>query len=103
MAEHHLARQAEREAELSDFVLEELAQRLEELEVQRLGEAADVVVRLDGGRLPGLAAGGLDDVGVDRSLGEPLRVADPLCFALKDLDEQAANDLAFLLRVDNVL
>ena len=48
MAEHHLARQAEREAELAHLVLEQLAQRLEQLEVQRLGQAADVVVRLDG-------------------------------------------------------
>ncbi len=51
MAEHHLARQAELEAELAHFVLEELAQRLEQLQVQRLGQAADVVMRLDRVRL----------------------------------------------------
>ena len=65
MAEHHLARQAEREAELAHLVLEQLAQRLEELQMQRLRQAADVVVRLDGGRLLGFGAGRLDHVGVD--------------------------------------
>src|SRR6266446_2991408 len=67
MAEHHLARQAERQAELAHFVLEKLAQRLEQLEVQRLGQAADIVVRLDGGGLLGLRAGRLDHVRVDRA------------------------------------
>ena len=80
MAEHHLARQAEREAELAHLVLEQLAQRLEQLEVQRLGQAADVVVRLDRVRLLGLRAGRLDHVGIDRALREPLRAsaASPL-------------------------
>src|SRR6185436_14597875 len=44
MPEHHLARQAEREAELAHLVLEQLAQWLEQLEVQGLGQAAYVVV-----------------------------------------------------------
>ena len=51
-----VARQAERHAELAHFVLEQLAQRLEQLQVQRLGQAADVVVRLDRVRLLGLGA-----------------------------------------------
>jgi hypothetical protein len=38
MAEHHRARQPEREAELAHLVLEQLAQRLEQLQVQRLGQ-----------------------------------------------------------------
>ena len=71
MAEHHVARQAELEAELAHFVLEQLAQRLEQLQMQRLGQAADVVVRLDRVRLLGLRAGRLDHVGIDRALREP--------------------------------
>ena len=39
---------AEGGAELADLVLEELAQRLDELETHALGQAADVVVALDG-------------------------------------------------------
>jgi hypothetical protein len=56
MAEHHRARQPEREAELAHLVLEQLAQRLEQLQVQRLGQPADVVVRLDVLRLLRLRA-----------------------------------------------
>src|SRR5512134_3421047 len=99
MAEHHLARQAEGETELAHFVLEQLAQRLEKLEVQGLGQAANVVVRLDGGGLLGLRAGRLDDVGIYRSLGEPFRVPDLLRLALEDLDEMPADDLALLFRI----
>ena len=62
MAVHHLARQAELDAELAHFVLEQLAQRLEQLEVQLLRQAADVVVRLDDVRLACLRAGRLDHV-----------------------------------------
>jgi hypothetical protein len=35
MAVHHLARQAQRHAQFAHFVLEQLAQRLEQLQVQR--------------------------------------------------------------------
>ncbi len=41
-------RQAELSAERADFVLEELAQGLDQLQVHALGQAADIVVRLDG-------------------------------------------------------
>jgi hypothetical protein len=47
MAVDHVVRQAERVAELAHLVLEQLAQRLEQLQVQRFRQAADVVVRLD--------------------------------------------------------
>ena len=42
-----LVGQAELAAEGADLVLEELAQRLDELELHALGQAADVVVALD--------------------------------------------------------
>ena len=65
---------AELEADLAHLVLEQRAQRLDQLELQVVGQAADVVVRLDVGRAG--AAAGLDDVGVERALDEELdRVA----------------------------
>src|SRR5688500_5353850 len=103
MAENHLPRKPQGEAELAHLVLEELAQRLEQLEVQALGQPADVVVRLDGGGLLAgrttAGAGRLDHVGIDGALGEPSRVPDLLGLALEGLDEKAADDLALLLRV----
>jgi hypothetical protein len=73
MAIDHLARQPELHAQESHLVLEELAQRLEELQVQGLRQAAHVVVRLDRDRLLVLAPGALDHVGIDRALREPFR------------------------------
>ena len=99
MAIHHLPRQSELEPELAHFVLEQLAQRLQELEVQRLGQPSDVVMRLDGVRLLGLGTRGLDDVRIDRSLREPLHVAQLGGFALEHFDEQAPDDLPLLLGI----
>ena len=41
-------RQAELAAEHAHLVLEQLAQRLDQLQLHALGQAADIVVRLDG-------------------------------------------------------
>ena len=49
LAPEHVVRHAERLADVAHLVLEELAQRLDELELHALGQAADVVVALDDG------------------------------------------------------
>ena len=56
MAVDHLVRQAQGHAQFAHFVLEQLAQRLQQFEAELLGQAADVVVALDGGGLLGLGA-----------------------------------------------
>ena len=84
MAEHELARQAERDAELAHFVLEELSQRLEQLEMQRFRQPAHVVVRLDRMRFLRLGSGRFDHVGIDRSLREPSGAGDFLRLGLED-------------------
>ena len=96
---HHLARQAELDAELAHFVLEQLAQRLEQLQVHLLGQAADVVVALDDVRLAGLRAGRLDHVRIDRALREPANARQLRRFLFEHFDEQPADDLALALRI----
>ena len=100
-------RQAELLADQPDLVLEQRAQRLDQLELEVVGQAADVVVGLDvrGARSPA----GLDDVGVERALHEEgdlvavvAGTASPEDLGLgglEDPDELAADDLALLLRV----
>ena len=65
--------QAELLADHPHLVLEQRAQRLDQLELQVVGQAADVVVGLDvgGARSPA----GLHDVGVERALHEVRRLA----------------------------
>ncbi len=101
MPEDHLARQSEFESQFPHFVLEELAQRLQQLQVQRLGQSAHVVVRFDRVRLLRFRPGRFDDVRVDRSLRQPLHVGELRRFALEDVDEDPADDLALLLRIGN--
>ena len=76
MAADDLGGNAEHPTELAHLVLEQLAQRLDELELHALGQAADVVVALDGRRGP-LERHRLDDVRVERSLRQELHVAQP--------------------------
>jgi hypothetical protein len=76
MALHHLGGQAEFQADGAHLVLEQLAQRLDQLQLHVLGQAADVVVALDDVRLAGLAAGGLDHVRIDGALGEEVDALD---------------------------
>ena len=59
-------------ADRADLVLEQRAQRLDELELQVVRQPAHVVVALDVGRA--VAAAGLDDVRVERALDEELDV-----------------------------
>ena len=92
------ARQAHLKAELAHFVLEELAQRLEQRQMQCLGQPADIVMRLDRVRLVAFRGGRLDDVGIDRALREPADLAQLRRFALEHVDEQPTDDLALALR-----
>ncbi len=91
--------QAELQAELADFVLEQIAQRLDQLEAQILGQSADVVVQLDrrGGPIFGGAA--FDHVRVERALGQEVGAVDLGGFVGKALDEGVADPLALLLRI----
>ena len=99
MAIDHRVRQAECDAELAHLVLEQLAQRLEQLQAERRRQAADVVVALDRDRLLGLGAARLDHVGIDRSLRQPLGLLQLRRLAREDVDELAADDLALGLRI----
>ncbi len=57
-------------ADLADFVLEQIAQRLDQFEAQFLGQAADVVMQFDVGGGAGVAVAAFDHVGIERPLGE---------------------------------
>ena len=89
--------QPELGADGADLVLEQRAQRLDELECEVVGQAADVVVGLDRRRAG--AAAGLDHVGVERALDEEARVAELGRLLLEDADELGADRLALGLGV----
>lgn len=88
-------------ASLSHLILEQEAQRLDDLlEVNAVGQATDIVVTLDDG---GLAEAALNDIGINRPLHEEIDLADLLRFGFKDTDEFLADDLALLLRLGHAL
>ena len=90
-------RQPQLPAQLPDFVFEEHPQRLDDLlKVHKVGQAADIVVALNGGGLPGA---GLNHVGVDGALCQEVHSADLLGLLLKDADELLPNDFPFALRL----
>ena len=92
LTEYHIIGQTQRLADDSYFVLEQQLDRLDQLELQILGQTADVVVRLD-------AVCGLEDVGVDGALSEEGDVVELAGFFFKYADELGADDLAFCLGI----
>ena len=96
MAADEAVGDAEGAANAPHFVLEQQAQRLHELEVHLFGQATDVVVALDGHAGDGQ---GLDDVGVDGALCQPLDALELVCLAIEDVDEALADDLALALGI----
>ena len=85
--------------ERAHLVLEQLAQRLDQLQVHALGQAADVVVRLDGHRRAAGEGHALDHVGIERALGQELGAAELLGLLVEHVDEQRADGLALGLGV----
>ena len=91
--------EAEVFADDSDFVLEQVAERLDKLEAEFCGQAADVVVELD--ICGGIAVfrAGFDDVGIEGALGEESGVGYFPGLGFECFDEFVADYFAFLLRV----
>ena len=99
------ARQAELDADLADLVLEEGPQRLDELELQVVGQPADVVVRLDVAPRPrrrrdSTTSGYSVPCTRNSTARRRARLGDDLALgALEGADELASDDLALLLGV----
>mmetsp|Transcript_21834 Transcript_21834/g.62206 ORF Transcript_21834/g.62206 Transcript_21834/m.62206 type:complete len:212 (-) Transcript_21834:716-1351(-) len=98
---------AQRDAELSHFVLEQLAQRFDQLELHGVRQPADVVVRLDRRRWT-LVRNRLDDVRVERALEKVLAISvqlllDLVGLLLEHLNEGVADDFALPFRLRDTL
>src|SRR5215475_5550858 len=99
MAADKRFRQAELTAERAHLVLEQFAQRLDQLHVHALRQAADIVVRFYGHRRAAGKGDALDDVGIERSLRQKMRAANLFGFRLEHLDEELADGLALFLGI----
>ena len=98
MAADEMLGQPELAAKRPHLVLEQLAQGLDELHVHPLRQAADIVMRLDG---DGGSAGerhALDDVGIERALGEERRAAGLVASSSKTSMKSRPMVLRFCLR-----
>ena len=108
LTEHDVLRQAQRQTELADLILEEVVKRLDQIEVHAIGERDEVVMALDGGRLAArLARATLDDVRVDGALGQVLHRSAILLELLGHgeelVPELRADDAALLLGVGHTV
>ena len=103
MAIDQRLRQAEFQAEAAHLVLEQILERLDQLEAEFLGQSADVVVRLDVGGRSVHGAAALDHVGIQRALREKVSVVDVAGLVLEHVDEDVADAAAFLLRIADAL
>ena len=83
--------QAQLPAQPPHLVLEQVPQRLDQLEPQVLGQSAHVVVELDRGGRSVAGAAAFDHVGIKRSLGQEMGPLDPGRLVGKTLDEGMAD------------
>src|SRR5208282_6187386 len=88
--------QAELAAECAHLVLEELAQWLDELEIHAVGQAADIVMRLDRDRGSAERAHRLDHVGIEGALRQKLDAAKLGGLLVEDVDKGGADRLALV-------
>ena len=96
----HCMGQAQSLADHADLVLEQQLDGFDQLEVQVLGQTAHVVVGLDGLlALGGLL--GLQNVGVDGTLGQEGNALELAGLLGEDGDELLADDLALALGIGN--
>src|SRR5690606_5248879 len=94
-------RHAKLAAKHADLVLEKLAKRLDELHIHPLGQAADIMVRLDGDAGSAGEGDALDHIGVKRALGKKFGAADLARLRLEHIDEEPADGLALGFRIFN--
>jgi len=98
MAKDKLPRQTELHTKDTYLVLEEHTQRLKQGETERFGKPTNIVMRLNGAG-QARCSGGFDDVGIDRSLGQPCGVRILPRLLLKDINKDPTDELAFRLGV----
>ena len=92
-------RQAELAAERAHLVLEQFAQRLDQLHVHALGQAADIVMRLDRHRRAAGERDALDHVGIERALGQKVGAPRPsAAIFFASASNTSMNSLPMVLR-----
>src|SRR5436305_15270475 len=101
MPPDNFLRQSELQAQLSHFVFEKIAERLDQLEAKLVGQTADVVMEFDRGRGAIGGSTAFDDVGVQRPLGKKVRSLDSHRFSGETLDEGVPNEPPLFLRIDH--
>ena len=89
----------EMQADLADFVLEQFAQWFHQLQMHALRQTTNVVVGLDHMGFAEFRCRRFDHVRIDRALSEPGDILDAVRFAIEDIDEGVADDLALGFRV----
>src|SRR5690606_33057956 len=99
MATDKAVRQAKFFAEQANFILEQFAQRLDQLHLHTFRQATDIVVRLDRDRRSAGEGNAFDHIRIKRALHEEVRAAQLLGFFLKHFDEETSNRLALLFRI----
>ena len=102
LANDELFIQPELPADLADLVLEEFAQRFDELHPHAFRQAAHVVMALDECGLPN-HGDRLNHIRVERPLREEVDLAQLVRFRLEHVDERGADDLALLLGIRDAL
>ena len=99
MATDKGVRQAQFTPQRAYFILEQFAQRFNQLQVHPLGQPTNIVVGFDHYRRATGERHGLDYIGIQSPLGQERGVADAGRLLFKNFNEQAPDDFSLGFRV----
>ncbi len=100
MTANELVLNAQLTTHTANLVFEKAAQGFNQLELHIVGQTANIMVGLDGLR-GALDRAGLNDIGVDGALSQPLGIGNQFGFGVEHINESLADGFAFLLGVGN--
>src|SRR3546814_3385065 len=86
-------RQAQFTAQLTHLILEQFAQRFNQLHVHAVGKAANIMMALDRYRWPAGKADAFNDIWVKSALCQEIGSPDLACFFFEHINEGPADEL----------
>src|SRR3546814_488507 len=96
-------RQAQFTAQLTHLILEQFAQRFNQLHVHAVGKAANIMMALDRYRWPAGKADAFNDIWVKSALCQEIGSPDLACFFFEHINEGPADELSLGFGISDAL
>ena len=99
MTIYHLCRKTKLNTKLANFILKQLSKRLKQFQMKRVGQTADIMMRLNRLGFLGLRTVGFNHVRINRALSKPFGARKLRRLFLENFNKQSADNLALGFRI----